>query len=85
MKRRTVVRRATPARCRSDLIERIGNIVHFNAYGARLKGLISDVTRDGRLLIIEVAQRDGMWQAGRDAFHYLVDPEDVIQVIAPER
>jgi len=85
MYRRTLVRRATPQRHREDLIDMIGNIVQFATHNRQSKGLVSDVTRDGRLLIIEVSHRDGMWQSGTNACHYVIKPEDVVRLLTRER
>lgn len=83
--RRTLARRETPGRTRAEHINHVGSIVQYHTQYGILHGLLSDVLRDGRLLIIEMSRRDGNWISGADAEHHIVRPEDMIAVVAKSR
>lgn len=83
--RRTLARRETPGRTRADSINHVGSIVQYHTQHGILHGLLSDVLRDGRLLIIEMTRRDGNWISSMDAEHHVVRPEDMIAVVSKSR
>lgn len=83
--RKTLARRETPGRTRAEHINHVGSIVQYHTQHGILHGLLSDVLRDGRLLIIEMIRRDGNWISGSDAEHHVVQPEDMLTVVAKHR